>query len=1007
MFLRKFINDIGSGFLYLGRVVIVVALWLFFFPVTVSYAFNMFTILAELVPYNMGKILSPTKAMTEVIDLPRNLISLPSFIENRISNEFIKDVILNVFEGDIIVFCVLLLVFIVMIVREWILQNDMFLAQLRNIDEPERALERNAVENDFNIFPRRNLRQVNMNDEDVERNRQEFLRRIVGEFDAANDGPIANDLEEGADRNEIDLDQAFMAPPPAAPAGDVGDEGVEEFEGIFEFLGFRGSLSNLLSTYSAVQLASILVSGAIYFLPYAIGRWVMLIMREALQIMLVFFEILIGLGTMVNVFLTKGVERFCHLFVRPETLESVQQMLLARKTLSLASCMGVNGSVIAEAFGSFIDAVNTSSFPGSGVLIRVFGTTLGYGFIMAVAALYVSSGKRFATSPSGNFVERSIVQYIMQAEAVLKVTVVIGIELVAFPIYCGILLDVALIPLFDIASFAQRIHFTLHYPISSTSIHWIIGTTYMFLFAMFVTLCRKIIRPGVLYFVRDPNDPNFYPIRDVLERKFSSQLGKIGISGAIYSILITVCIGGAMYAIRYWPKSSFLPISLSFSDPAFTSRAPIFTVYNMTLPIIFKTIRGMEIMKKVWNMVFKYSCSWLRLSSFILNNPFSTEQGYVYYGSLMAWLKGVQPDYTNPLTLTEAKRMDPAGAYFVRDGTFVRAPDSDSLPAKDRKNLFLTVTKDNVLINGEEEDEEEEEDTPKRYHVVYRPPHFRLRISALLLCIWIGGIFTVFSVTGLPLIIGRMFLRFVSTYSGSNGDILAYLIGTIPVFIITYVADNWQRISEGFLKRIRGFYGGDRLTEEHSKWLKRIGKIVFLVGVVLPLVSVIFSIALDVYIIYPLVRLILSTEPPEPHFKLYFTLPPKSGVSGITSVLALKNILLHRFPETRVAREYNRMVREGWMDYNFHIALKFTVGLVLFSVAFFGIPLAIGWAALRAIVEESWEQQVYMFVYPCVLSLVLLFFAVSKIFSLWQRWETAVRDQVYLVGEQLENLDHH
>ena len=48
----------------------------------------------------------------------------------------------------------------------------------------------------------------------------------------------------------------------------------------------------------------------------------------------------------------------------------------------------------------------------------------------------------------------------------------------------------------------------------------------MFHFAMFVSMCRDIVRAGTLYFIRDPNDPQFHPIREILERPTLHQLTK-------------------------------------------------------------------------------------------------------------------------------------------------------------------------------------------------------------------------------------------------------------------------------------------------------------------------------------------------------------------------------------------------------------------------------------------------------------------------------------------------
>ena len=47
-----------------------------------------------------------------------------------------------------------------------------------------------------------------------------------------------------------------------------------------------------------------------------------------------------------------------------------------------------------------------------------------------------------------------------------------------------------------------------------TFLHWLAGMVYIFYFASFVMLLREILRPGVLWFLRNLNDQNFHPIQE-------------------------------------------------------------------------------------------------------------------------------------------------------------------------------------------------------------------------------------------------------------------------------------------------------------------------------------------------------------------------------------------------------------------------------------------------------------------------------------------------------------
>lgn len=122
----------------------------------------------------------------------------------------------------------------------------------------------------------------------------------------------------------------------------------------------------------------------------------------------------------------------------------------------------------------------------------------GYITVFALAGLYLKSGIRFTRGTALEDWEAGVVDSLHQASGILKVITIISIEMLVFPLYCGLLLDCALLPLFGGASLKSRLLFTYNNPWTSIFVHWFVGTGYMFHFALFVSMCRKIMRPGVL-----------------------------------------------------------------------------------------------------------------------------------------------------------------------------------------------------------------------------------------------------------------------------------------------------------------------------------------------------------------------------------------------------------------------------------------------------------------------------------------------------------------------------
>jgi len=129
---------------------------------------------------------------------------------------------------------------------------------------------------------------------------------------------------------------------------------------------------------------------------------------------------------------------------------------------------------------------------------RFWATLAGYTALSLLGALYVKKGSPFSTGQVGREWEATIIDLLHQAGGVLKVILIISIEMLVFPLYCGLLLDAALLPLFENATIMSRILFTFKSPLTSIFVHWFVGTCYMFHFALFVSMCRKIMRKGVL-----------------------------------------------------------------------------------------------------------------------------------------------------------------------------------------------------------------------------------------------------------------------------------------------------------------------------------------------------------------------------------------------------------------------------------------------------------------------------------------------------------------------------
>jgi E3 ubiquitin-protein ligase MARCH6 len=153
----------------------------------------------------------------------------------------------------------------------------------------------------------------------------------------------------------------------------------------------------------------------------------------------------------------------------------------------------------------------------------------------------------------------------------LQVASFIVIELALFPLGCGIVLDCCTIWLFPEASLLSRSLFFLQAPLTAMFYHWVAGTMFMYVFrlieclllnlftrysfAILLSGCRSIMRPGAMWFIKDPQDQNSHPIRDILDRPTLLQLRKILVSAVMYALVVTFVIGSVAGLLLLGSKS--------------------------------------------------------------------------------------------------------------------------------------------------------------------------------------------------------------------------------------------------------------------------------------------------------------------------------------------------------------------------------------------------------------------------------------------------------------------
>ncbi|ODV89820.1 hypothetical protein CANCADRAFT_144289 [Tortispora caseinolytica NRRL Y-17796] len=360
----------------------------------------------------------------------------------------------------------------------------------------------------------------------------------------------------------------------------------------------------------------------------------------------------------------------------------------------------------------------------------------------------------------------------------LRIIWFLSIELILFPLGCGILIRLALFPLMSPLKSSQSVTemLSLSFSFKPMFLHWVVGTCYMFFLANFVSHFRRIMRKGVLYFIRDQHDPSFHPFREIFTNSVLQLLRKIGVSAIMYAVLIMFGVG--FFAVMVQSTSYVLfgrPFMIVFSGPLFSTPLDLIMCYFTACNVYCMSYLG-TVNETIWLVYLDHVCHSLRLSEFILNRKVADEVGSFHYRSL--WDRLTLKDSGS---LVVSDNLDwsktTSRSLFILEGSFMRAPAADNMDLEDNAILFIPVDTDDKPIDPKHTPALLKNKQIAPYDVVYRPPFFKTRCLILLLLIFgfTGGLL----VLGLfaPIIAGRIFVP-----ETCENDIYAFVVG---MFIIS------------------------------------------------------------------------------------------------------------------------------------------------------------------------------------------------------------------------------
>lgn len=650
---------------------------------------------------------------------------------------------------------------------------------------------------------------------------------------------------------------------------------------------------------------------------------------------------------------------------------------------------------------------------------RAIAIIMGYLLATALGLLYLRITGIISGGERGQRADGMVADVLHQAGGVMKVILIIGIEMIIFPLYCGTLLDVALLPLFENATIASRLNFTSSSPLTSLFVHWFVGTCYMFHFALFVSMCRKIMRSGVLCkphsrhqlistnkslldFIRDPDDPTFHPVRDVLERNITTQLRKIAFSALVYGALVIVCLGGVVWGL-YYSFDNVLPIHWSATVPVLEFPVDLL-FYNFIIPLAIQSIKPSDVLHNLYGWWFRQCARFLRLTDFFFGERRHDEEGYHVRPSWWALLTGAKGDVEHPVNGNERQRRVEANeqhdVYFVQDGRYVRAPASDQVRIPKGSQVFLEVTEANERVDGATDtDQGMHGRSNDMFAKVYVPPHFRSRIAAFILLIWVFAAGTGIGTTIIPLVIGR---KIMSAYFPNRAlnDIYAFSTGACVVGSAVSIAVYCHRSFSAVNERLGPYARSPQQAYHGTLKVATTGLRLLYIGTAFAIVlPSLFALLIELYILVPAHTYLGGAKTHVIHFVQDWTL-------GVLYVQMAIKFALWR-STSRPAAALTAIFRDGWQNPNVNLATRaILLPLLLATSIAVALPLCLGFILNSTMFYSAVDMHslIYRYSYPVTMFVTLIGWLGYLVYRQMEIWRISIRDDVYLIGERLHNF---
>ncbi|XP_059314009.1 probable E3 ubiquitin ligase SUD1 isoform X1 [Lycium ferocissimum] len=785
----------------------------------------------------------------------------------------------------------------------------------------------------------------------------------AGQIIRRNAENVAARWEMQAARLEAHVEQMFDGLDDADGAEDVPFD---------ELVGMQGPVFHLVENAFTVLASNMIFLGVVIFVPFTLGRIILyylswLLSSASNPVLSTVMPLTETAFSLANITLKSALTAVANL-----TPASEGSSLLGQVT----EMLNANATGLSEKANNLSTAVSTDLLKGSSVgtsrLSDVTTLAVGYMFIFSLVFFYLgivalirytrgeplTLGRFYGIASIAETIPslfRQFVAAMRHLMTMIKVAFLLVIELGVFPLMCGWWLDVCTIRMFG-KSITQRVEFFSVSPLASSLVHWVVGIVYMLQISIFVSLLRGVLRTGVLYFLRDPADPNYNPFRDLIDDPVHKHARRVLLSVAVYGSLIVMLVYlPVKLAMRIAP--SIFPLDISVSDP-FTEIPADMLLFQICIPFAIEHFKLRTTIKSLLRYWFT-AVGWaLGLTDFLLPRP--EDNGGQENGD---GDQGRQDRFQVP--------------HGVPDRALIFAPD----------NRARRVTAGADLV--EDYDTEEQAD-PDRYAFV-------LRIVLLLVVAWMTLLLFNSALIIVPISLGRALFNSLPLLPITHGikcnDLYAFVIGSYAIW--TAIAGVRYSIDQIRTRRVAV------LMNQIWKWCVIVLKSSALLSIWIFIIPVLIGLLFELLVIVPM-RVPIDESPV---FLLY-----QDWALGLIFLKIWTRLVMldHMMPlmDESWRLKFERVRENGfsrlqgfWVlrEIVFPIIMKLLTALCVPYVLARGVFPVFGYPLLV-------NSAVYRFAWIGCLGFSLFCFCAKRFHVWFTNLHNSIRDDRYLIGRRLHNF---